>query len=191
MRFEFRSWQIAPLFCGRILCGWFRSPIDNCFGPWYYRSAHKACRRNGESMTEQDRAYVERIEAWRRKMEESLRADDGWLTVAGLFWLSEGTNSVGADPASDIVLPPGSAPEHVGSFDFHGGQTTLRVTGDALVTVNGAPASTAMIKSDAEGKPDLVAIGDLTMFVIHRGQRWAIRLRDKQSHARQTFTGRR
>jgi len=142
-------------------------------------------------MTEQNRAYVARIDAWRRKMEESLRADDGWLTVAGLFWLGEGANSLGADPESDIVLPPGSAPDHVGSFDFHGGQTTLHVTGDASVTVNGAPATTAMIKSDAEGKPDLVAIGDLTMLVIHRGQRWAIRLRDKQSQARRTFSGRR
>jgi uncharacterized protein len=30
---------------------------------------------------------------WRDKRDRDLRAEDGWLTVAGLFWLKEGTNT--------------------------------------------------------------------------------------------------
>ena len=38
------------------------------------------------------------------------KADGGWLTLAGLFWLKEGPNRFGTDPSSDFVLPPGTAP---------------------------------------------------------------------------------
>jgi uncharacterized protein len=42
-------------------------------------------------------------QAWRAKQEQALRAPDGWLTVAGLFFLKPGVNRVGADPTSDVV----------------------------------------------------------------------------------------
>lgn len=38
--------------------------------------------------------YVAGIEQWRRDKEAALKADNGWLTVAGLHWLREGTNSI-------------------------------------------------------------------------------------------------
>ena len=31
---------------------------------------------------------------WREKRNKELRTEDGWLTVAGLFWLKEGSNSI-------------------------------------------------------------------------------------------------
>lgn len=39
-------------------------------------------------------SYVSEIEQWRQKKEAALKADDGWLTVAGLHWLREGTNNI-------------------------------------------------------------------------------------------------
>ena len=55
---------------------------------------------------------------WRQQREEKLKADDGWLTVSGLFWLKEGINTIGGSPASNIVLPPKSAPAQVGEFEY-------------------------------------------------------------------------
>lgn len=54
--------------------------------------------------------YVNEIRAWRKAREAGLKADDGWLTVAGLFWLSDGANTAGTDPSSAIMLPAGSRP---------------------------------------------------------------------------------
>jgi uncharacterized protein (DUF1684 family) len=46
-----------------------------------------------------DRAtYEAELQAWRDQMEQSLRAADGWLALAGLFWLREGENSIGRIP---------------------------------------------------------------------------------------------
>ena len=41
-----------------------------------------------------DSTYQQQIEQWRAHREARLRADDGWLTVAGLFWLNQGDISL-------------------------------------------------------------------------------------------------
>jgi len=34
-------------------------------------------------------SYRAQIEKWRQQREENLKAENGWLTVAGLFWRGE------------------------------------------------------------------------------------------------------
>ncbi len=123
-------------------------------------------------------------------MDASLRVDRGWLTLAGLFWLEEGLNRFGAGPDNEIVLPGASAPACAGSFAFHAGTTTLHAEA-AGVAVNGAPATAARLHTDTDASPDFVTIGELTMLVIKRGARHAIRLWDRGTPARAAFAGRR
>ena len=49
--------------------------------------------------------YKAQIEKWRAEREERLKSDTGWLTVAGLFWLQEGENSIGTAETDRIQLP--------------------------------------------------------------------------------------
>src|SRR5438477_11335574 len=72
-----------------------------------------------------DPAYPEQIQKWRDDYDAHLKQDDGWLTVAGLFWLKKGDNGFGTGLANEILLPEGSAPEFAGSFIFHDGKTRL------------------------------------------------------------------
>jgi uncharacterized protein len=74
-----------------------------------------------------DPAYRASVDKWRQNYEASLRSDNGWLTVAGLFWLHEGENRFGSDPLNDIVLPAASVPAEAGSFAFHAGKATVKV----------------------------------------------------------------
>ena len=48
--------------------------------------------------------YIKAIEKWRSDEETDLKKETGWLTVAGLFWLKEGINTVGAGPDFDVRL---------------------------------------------------------------------------------------
>ena len=130
-------------------------------------------------------AHATSVEAWRAEREARLTADDGWLTVAGLFFLREGENSFGASPLRDIVLPEG--PEKAGVFELRGRQVTLRAAEGRTLTVNGESVSSARLYPRDE-RADLT-IGDLTMYVHVSGERLAIRLRDKNSAIRQNFTG--
>jgi uncharacterized protein (DUF1684 family) len=134
-------------------------------------------------------SYKAEIEQWRQLREARLKADGGWLTVAGLFWLKEGENTVGADKAKDIVLPAGSAPASVGVFEFHNDQTQFHAASGVQVLLNGKSATTATLKADSSGPPDAIQLGNLTMFVIQRGKRYGIRLKDTNSEMRKAFTG--
>ena len=133
--------------------------------------------------------YQAQIEQWRQHREQSLRSENGWLTVAGLFWLKEGTSTMGAGAGNTFVLPAGSAPERMGTFEFHGGKTVFEAAPGVEVTVNGKPAGRAALAADSAGTPDVLRIGNLAMFVIQRGSRFGIRLKDKDSEILRKFTG--
>jgi uncharacterized protein len=135
------------------------------------------------------RSYQAQIEQWRERRLAALTADNGWLTVTGLFWLKEGSNTVGAGKGNDIVLPKGSAPERVGAFEFHNGKTTFQAAAGVGATVDGKPVTSAALKPDTSGRPDEVRVRDLTLYVIQRGERFGIRLKDKNSELRKQFTG--
>jgi uncharacterized protein len=133
-------------------------------------------------------SYKAQIERWRERRVKSLTSDDGWLTLAGLFWLKEGANTVGTASKSNIVLPKGSAPAEVGTFEFSNGATTFHAAPGAGVTINGKPATSALLQPDTQGKPDILQIRALTMYVIQRGARFGIRLKDRNSEALKKFT---
>src|SRR6266496_846665 len=135
-------------------------------------------------------SYEAEIQAWRQQREAKLKADDGWLTVAGLFWLKEGTNTLGTDAKLDIVLPANSAPGKVGSFDLQNGAVTLHVADGVAVSANDQPVRELLVKSDADNQtPDSINVGELKLSIIKRGERFGLRVRDKNSRARREFTG--
>lgn len=130
--------------------------------------------------------YRQSVEKWRQAYEAQLKSDGGWLTVSGLFWLHDGDNTFGSGPLNDIVLPA-PAPASAGSFEFHAGHTTVRVKSGVHATLNGKPIETAEMHSDSNS--DQLMIGDLTLYVHSSGDRYTIRLRDKNSKLRKDFTG--
>ncbi len=69
--------------------------------------------------------YLREVDQWRAKHQNELAKDFGWLTVVGLDWLKEGDNRVGSDPASEVPLPPGSAPPRVAVISLHAGKVVL------------------------------------------------------------------
>ncbi len=114
--------------------------------------------------------YQSEIAQWREKREAALKADGGWLTVAGLFWLHEGSNPMGTDAANEIVLPDGAA--RSGAFELHNGKVTVGAPGREL-------------KPDSS---DVLKVGRLSLFAIRRGERFGIRLKDPDSEYRRGFT---
>ncbi|HET9481032.1 MAG TPA: hypothetical protein VFP98_04680, partial [Candidatus Polarisedimenticolia bacterium] len=64
----------------------------------------------GAAPATQPASYTASIVEWRAQREARLKAPGGWLSVAGLFWLEEGTSRFGADPNLEIALPEGAAP---------------------------------------------------------------------------------
>ena len=126
----------------------------------------------------EESAFLEAEKAWRAERDASMRAEDSWLTIAGLFWLAEGEQTFGSGVGSDIRLPVGSSPERAGSFIRSERLVTVRPAPGAGVLLEGEPAGERPMRSDAGGRPDRLQLGELRMWVIERGDRVGIRLRD-------------
>src|SRR4051812_1004263 len=94
--------------------------------------------------------YTSQIEAWRQEREQKLKASDGWLSVAGLYWLKEGENRAGSDPSYEIVLPAGRVPKRIGIIDLHGSRVSFRIAHEAHVLLNGKSVREAELKPDVD-----------------------------------------
>jgi uncharacterized protein (DUF1684 family) len=135
-----------------------------------------------------DAAFESEILSWRKDREARLKAPDGWLSLAGLFWLKTGRTEAGSSPSAAIQLPK-RAPARAGWFTLEGEQVSFSAAPGTTVTINGKPQSTGRLQDDSRGKPDIVEIAGLKLYVIRRGKRLGIRLKDEQSEYRRNFQG--
>jgi hypothetical protein len=129
--------------------------------------------------------YRREVEQWRADHAAKLAAEDGWLTVVGLDWLKEGDNRVGADPASEVPLPPGAAPRRVAVISVHTGKAVLHPLPGVALKLNGKTAHEAALRED----DDILSINHLKFYLIRRGDRTGIRLKDNDSDGRKHFQG--
>jgi uncharacterized protein len=133
--------------------------------------------------------YVNGIEKWRGAHEVNLPKETGWLTVAGLFWLKEGTNTVGAGENFDVRLTDNFKQGKFGEIDFKKGAATLKVENGVEAQSDGKSVSTIELVSDEKGKATEIRTGTQTFFLIKREERFGIRLKDSNSEARRNFKG--
>jgi uncharacterized protein (DUF1684 family) len=125
---------------------------------------------------------------FRANREAKLKAPDGWLSVAGLFWLHDGAMVVGSDSHSDIVLPP-TAPKRAGVLTLQASGVTFDPAKGAGITIDGKPASKMALKPDTEDHPDMVQAGSIMLTIIKRGEKTGVRMRDPDAATRRSFTG--
>ncbi len=139
-----------------------------------------------------DPAFVAAEEAWRAEREDRLAAPDGWLTLVGLAWLAPGENPFGSDPGNPVVLPTAEGvSSSMGVFVLgEDGSVTVRCAPGAGVTLDGEPVTEAVLRADTdEGGPDVLHAGRILFYVIRRGERTGIRIKDPESPTRRNFEG--
>jgi uncharacterized protein (DUF1684 family) len=134
-------------------------------------------------------AHAEEIKKWQAERLASLTREDGWLTLIGLFWLKDGENRFGSDPSNDIILPAGKASAFAGSIKLEGNRAKLTVGPGVEITSDGKPVTALDLQSDADSSPTILQLGSLTFHTIRRGDKTALRVRDKENPARTNFKG--
>jgi len=136
--------------------------------------------------------HAAEIAAWRGRRLARLTAEDGWLSLTGLFWLSPGDNAVGSDPDCAVTLPAGRAPERLGVILVDGRAAVFepRLPADPGLAVGGTPLQGPNpLVSDAAGEPTVVALGPVRFHLVERGGRLAVRVRDAGNPARRSLAG--
>jgi uncharacterized protein (DUF1684 family) len=132
--------------------------------------------------------YERRILRWRQARDRRLRQPDGWLSLAGLAWLREGSNRVGSDPANEVALPKG--PLLVGRIEVAGGAATfVAEPGSGVLHVEEGVVGTLPLEDDREDEPTVLTVDSLKLHLIRREGALAVRIRDPDSPVLRSFRG--
>jgi uncharacterized protein (DUF1684 family) len=136
-----------------------------------------------------DQAYVDQINEWHQGRIERLTSDNGWMSLAGLFWLNDGENTFGADSSNDVIFPAGKALNFMGSFILKDGIIRALILPNVEVLMDDKPVTDVVLESDAGGNPTVLRHGSLSWYLIQRSNDLAIRLKDSASPVIKTFHG--
>ncbi len=123
---------------------------------------------------------------WRAERVESLKGADGYLNLAGLFWLSPGTTTIGSASNNDIVFPMAAA-DYVGELQVSDQGVLLVVEDKVDVRVENQPVQTILIADDTTDAAVSVAHASFAWTIIKRDNRFALRLRDYEHPAIAAF----
>jgi uncharacterized protein (DUF1684 family) len=133
--------------------------------------------------------YEREIADWHLQREARLKGPEGWLNLAGLFWLEAGRNTLGSDPDNDIVIPQARAAMHIGELVVEAGAVRFTAAPGADVNSDGNAIDTLTLIDDDPGPATVLTHADLAFFVIDREGRLGIRLRDYRHPILTTFSG--
>ncbi|MBM3822569.1 MAG: DUF1684 domain-containing protein [Verrucomicrobia bacterium] len=126
---------------------------------------------------------------WKQKRMESVAGTNGWITLVGLHWLQEGDNPAGSDSDQLIKLAGQATPGRIGTFFRTREKVRFVAFPGVAASVDGSSVSEAWLRTDKEGKPSVVAIGELRLTVLSRGERLALRVRQSTHPNRRAFQG--
>lgn len=137
-----------------------------------------------------DNAYRQEIEAWRADREKGLKNENGWFTLVGLFWLHEGENRVGTDPGGTVIFPDGKSAPRVATLVRTGDRVRLQASTESGITLDGKPVPPTLdLKDDVSGQATVLHLGTLSFYVIRRGDRLGVRVKDSKAPALMAFHG--
>ena len=144
---------------------------------------------NKENLSEEEQKYIQSIEQWHADRIASLKKDDGWLSLAGLYWLKEGANTFGSSESNDIVFPQKTDPGKLGTIFLGGNKLKVQIASDAEVICENHPVDEMELIPDAAGKPTILQFDNLSWYIIKRGDRYGVRLKDSASSNLKNFKG--
>lgn len=131
--------------------------------------------------------YEKEIMAYRKIRIDSLQHENGYLNLSGLFWLKEDENTIGADPKNDFVFPTEHSDSFLGTIILNKGVVTFKSNEANQVFSLGQPANNVIIYQDK--KALVLAHKSLRWFIIKRGEKYALRLRDLEGEYVRNFKG--
>lgn len=114
------------------------------------------------------------IQKWHQLRIDSLKGKTGFINLAGLYWLEEGINTFGSDSSNNLNFTGKSSPK-MGSFLLKDSLVYLISESDIFIEENLVADTTLVFE---EGKAKNMTYKNLFWFVVKRGTKIGVRLRD-------------
>ncbi len=127
--------------------------------------------------------YEADIQHWHQSRINYLKSEDGFLNLAGLYWLKEGVNTFGSNNTNNIYFTDKSLP-NMGAFLLKDSLVYL-ITKNQIYIDGNIVTDTTLVFGLGEAKQ--MRYESLLWFIIKRGDKVGIRLRDLESSLLEEF----
>jgi uncharacterized protein (DUF1684 family) len=137
---------------------------------------------HSSQLIEDPASYIESVEQWQQERLEGLKGKNGWLNLAGVYWLNDGVQTFGSDSSNDIVFPA-KAPAFIGSLSLKDERIHLDVNDDVELFYENEAIKELDLSYESSGNPSYITHGDFAWYIMKRHHSLAIRLRDYNNPA--------
>jgi len=137
---------------------------------------------NSSQLIQDPASYIASVEQWQKERLEGLKGKNGWLNLAGIYWLKDGVQTFGSDPSNDIVFPA-KAPAFIGSLTLNDEKVHLEVNDEAKLFFENEAVKELELSYESTGNPSYITHGDFAWYIMKRHTNLAIRLRDYKNPA--------
>ena len=133
-------------------------------------------------------AYTASIKHFDSLRVKALTEKNGWLNLAGLYWLKPGNNTFGSAPSNALVFKHKNMPALLGRFKVQGNRVSFEF--DKAATKFPNDYSEEIILFDPNNKTDTsIHFNQFMWSIIIREDKIGVRFRDLMNPALWTFKG--
>ena len=127
-------------------------------------------------------SYIASVEQWQQDRLEGLKGKEGWLNLAGIYWLKDGEQTFGSDSSNDIVFPS-KAPAFMGTLYLEDTLVHITVNDGVELYYKNEGLKELTLSYDRFENLSYIKNGDFARYIMKRHHSLAIRLRDYKNPA--------
>ena len=124
------------------------------------------------------KSYSEEISSWKKARLKELKSENGWLNLAGLFWLSEGKQMFGGGATDGVHFPIPSFPANIGYYERRGNKVIQVIEKRIDIKVNGTFKEEAMVFYSDSLRQPVISFASYRWTFIKREEKIGIRFRN-------------
>lgn len=127
--------------------------------------------------------HAEEVELWYQERVSSLKSDEGWLNLIGLYWLEEGETTFGSGLESGFRLEDDGFPDLIGVFTLEGDKVFFVPRTDSVFIGENEVKGKVKVFDAGTQEFEKLTYNSLRWNIIKRADAYGVRLRDLETAA--------
>lgn len=145
-----------------------------------------SCNHEDEITVEEHQLEIAK---WHQQQMESLKSENGWLNLVGLYWLEEGDHTFGSGSEMDFKIEGAQFPEKIGVFTLESDKVYFEPIVSGIQKNDIELDSKTLIFDPENGIAENLQFGSLKWVIIKRSEAYGVRLRDLEAREVTSFSG--
>ncbi|MCH7396983.1 DUF1684 domain-containing protein [Belliella sp. DSM 107340] len=136
-----------------------------------------------------EEAHLEEIENWYNNRIESLKSENGWLNLIGLYWFEQDTNRLGTEEGFELLVDGEGFPLFFGTFERVAEQVYFDPEIEGIQIGDESISEKSLVFDPEMNFSPTISYNQFRVNVLQRSDLIGLRLRDLESETIRDFHG--